>query len=355
MSTNKRRLITVAAALGLLTLVASGAHAQCCGTTTTAFYQPTTVFFQPTTAFYQPTTTFVQPTTTFVQPTTTFYSGGWYPGYWADRWRMRRWGVQPTTVVAAQPVTFTAGFAPSTCSSCQTQTNFVAAYAPVSSCSSCSTCASCAPSTCSTCTAGYAPSCPCGSSCGCSTDTVSSCPNCSAGTVVQASYQPSSQPQPSCGCSATTNYSQQSVPVQPQPTQVTPPPAPPAQTTPLAPTPDPRPGLDPNQPNGAAATTTNRPIESAPPQATPQQPQQPEPSNSPRPEYDLKNEVKKPDSSTYNEAPALFSPQDRTAQRSIAPVHHALYLQPTGYNQVSTGRTVVTAEQAQKDAIGWSN
>jgi hypothetical protein len=65
--------------------------------------------------------------------------------------------------------------------------------------------------------------------------------------------------------------------------------------------------------------------------------------------------VKKKDNSTYLEAPKLFSPQDRTAQRSIAPVHNALYKEPASFRQVSTARTVVTAEQAHKDAIGWSS
>jgi hypothetical protein len=65
--------------------------------------------------------------------------------------------------------------------------------------------------------------------------------------------------------------------------------------------------------------------------------------------------VKKKDNSTYLEAPKLFSPQDRTAQRSIAPVHNALYKEPASFRQVSTARTVVTAEQAHKDASGWSS
>jgi hypothetical protein len=84
------------------------------------------------------------------------------------------------------------------------------------------------------------------------------------------------------------------------------------------------------------------------PAAPPQQPAQPASSH---PEYD----IKKGDNSTYLEAPKLFSPQDRTAQRSIAPVHNALYKQPASYRQVSTARTVVTAEQVRKDAIGWTS
>jgi len=83
-------------------------------------------------------------------------------------------------------------------------------------------------------------------------------------------------------------------------------------------------------------------------QPPPQSPAQPASSH---PEY----EVKKNDNSTYLEAPKLFNPRDRTAQRSIAPVHNALYTQPASYHQVSTARTIVTADQAQKDAIGWSS
>jgi hypothetical protein len=86
--------------------------------------------------------------------------------------------------------------------------------------------------------------------------------------------------------------------------------------------------------------------------STPPQPQQPAQPASSHPEYD----VKKGDNSTYLEAPKLFSPQDRTAQRgSIAPVHNALYKQPASFRQVSTATTTVTAEQAHKDAEGWSS
>jgi len=123
--------------------------------------------------------------------------------------------------------------------------------------------------------------------------------------------------------------------------------APPQPNAPL--TPEPKPTLDPNQQQQqqAQSTTTNRPLENT---ATP--PQQPAQPASSHPEYD----VKKNDNSTYLEAPKLFSPQDRTAQRgSIAPVHTALYKQPASYRQISTADTVVTAEQAHKDAAGWTS
>ena len=97
-----------------------------------------------------------------------------------------------------------------------------------------------------------------------------------------------------------------------------------------------------------AETTYRKPTEPTPATSTPATPPPTPGANSP---YD----VKKNDNSTYLEAPKLFSPQDRTAQRSIAPVHNALYNQPASYRQVSTAPIVVTAEQARKDASGWSS
>jgi hypothetical protein len=62
--------------------------------------------------------------------------------------------------------------------------------------------------------------------------------------------------------------------------------------------------------------------------------------------------VEKTDSSTLN-APKLFDPNDRTAQRSIAPVKTAVYWQSVAHRQVSTQR--VTAEQVRQVAAGWSS
>jgi hypothetical protein len=61
------------------------------------------------------------------------------------------------------------------------------------------------------------------------------------------------------------------------------------------------------------------------------------------------------DNSTYFEAPKLFNPKDRTAGRSIAPVRTALYEQPASMHQISAQRKAITAEQAQKDAAGWTS
>jgi hypothetical protein len=60
--------------------------------------------------------------------------------------------------------------------------------------------------------------------------------------------------------------------------------------------------------------------------------------------------------STFLEAPKLFNPRDRSAQRtSIAPVRTALYQQPVSTREISSTRTTVTAQQAQQDAVGWTS
>jgi hypothetical protein len=63
----------------------------------------------------------------------------------------------------------------------------------------------------------------------------------------------------------------------------------------------------------------------------------------------------KKDNSTYLQPPALFSPNDRTAQRVMAPVHSAVYEQPASYRPISTAPIKITAEQARQDAEGWSS
>jgi hypothetical protein len=59
------------------------------------------------------------------------------------------------------------------------------------------------------------------------------------------------------------------------------------------------------------------------------------------------------DGSTFFQAPKLFDPNDRTAQRSVAPVTKAVYHKPVAYRTVST--RPITAEQAQQDAVGWTS
>jgi hypothetical protein len=59
------------------------------------------------------------------------------------------------------------------------------------------------------------------------------------------------------------------------------------------------------------------------------------------------------ENSTYLQPPKLFDPNDRTAQRHIAPVTTALYQKPVSYRNVST--QPVTAQQVKQDAIGWTS
>jgi hypothetical protein len=68
-------------------------------------------------------------------------------------------------------------------------------------------------------------------------------------------------------------------------------------------------------------------------------------------------DVNKADNGAYFEAPKLFNPQDRTARStSIAPVRTAVYHQPVSYRQTTTApRGPITAEQARKDAFGWTS
>lgn len=58
------------------------------------------------------------------------------------------------------------------------------------------------------------------------------------------------------------------------------------------------------------------------------------------------------DNSTFNEAPQLFDPNDRTVLRGPATVKTAVFKQAASYRSISA--RPITAEQAQKDAAGWS-
>jgi hypothetical protein len=110
------------------------------------------------------------------------------------------------------------------------------------------------------------------------------------------------------------------------------------------------PQIDPNA-NVPTERAERQPVESTPPA-------QPGPTDdategTETDEYDP-YKVKESDGSTYFEAPKLHDPNDRTANRSIAPVKTALYKQPATYRSVSsTGR--ITAAQAQADAAGWTS
>jgi hypothetical protein len=309
------RYAFVVFAVAALVCVAADANAACCGGggyATTAFYP------QTATSFYAPATY------------QTAYSG-WYPGYYWDRVRTRLWA-SPTTYVAAVPSTaYVASYAPSY------SVGYAASYA--------------APSTCSTCTAGYAPSCStctqqvtlrpvCNTCTTCSTcDSCSTCSTCSSG-VVQTSYQ-----QPSSCSTCNGGVQQQTVITE----QRQPEPAAPQQTF--------SPESGSSSTNSAAAPSVD-PNASVPIQREEQRPvtngeeaAQPGPGGESG-DYDP-YETTNGDGSTYLQPPKLFDPNDRTAQRSIAPVTTALYQKQVSYRNVSTAP--VTAAQVKQDAIGWSS
>jgi hypothetical protein len=162
--------------------------------------------------------------------------------------------------------------------------------------------------------------------------------------MAQPAYQQPVYQQPNgcTNCSAnappqtTTVVAPPSTYSSPQPT-----PAAPTQQQPSA-SAEPQPSL--NDQNG------DRTYREYPSNQTP--PVQPEPGSESETEDPYK--VNKGDSSTYFEAPKLFNPKDRTAQRSIAPVRTALYEQPASYRQTSIARGPITAEQAELDAAGWT-
>jgi hypothetical protein len=95
------------------------------------------------------------------------------------------------------------------------------------------------------------------------------------------------------------------------------------------------------------------PAQGAPPQSTFRETQKPEPAPTTDSAPILQPMPQKgpmDGGSTNLEAPKLLSPQDRTAQRSAAPVWTAVY------NKPASGKTViqtVSREQAIDDAAGW--
>jgi hypothetical protein len=103
-------------------------------------------------------------------------------------------------------------------------------------------------------------------------------------------------------------------------------------------------------PAGPQSNTSSKPADTATP---------PSPDVQPAPSGDTQGvdpyHPDKGDSSTYFEAPKLFNPKDRTASRGIAPVRTALYEQPASMLRISAQRTVITEQQAQQDAAGWSS
>jgi hypothetical protein len=114
---------------------------------------------------------------------------------------------------------------------------------------------------------------------------------------------------------------------------------------------DGQPTLDPNADVGPRST-----YEQQKPVGENQEPIVPEPRGENNgDELEKGFEGQNNDGSTYFEAPKLFNPKDRTAQRHIAPVRTALYEQPVEYHRASAVRAKVTAQQAAQDAIGWTS
>lgn len=299
------RRIIVVYAMTATSISAVEADAQCCGAATTAYYQPAAV------TAYSPVA-----------------STGWYPGYYWNRVRTRLFG-SPSTYVAAYPATtyaasyapaYTASYAPSyTASYAPT---YATSYAAPAACPSCPTCSSC--------TVGYAPSTAC-----------PACPTCPTEVFAHASYaQPAC---PTCGVGTASVQQRQDTSTTQSP-ELAPP-----QT------------FAPTTSNGGGAGGPSVPADTS--ETERREGQKPETNGTelqPGPGDTDETPVEDPykvnnssDSSTMFEAPKLHDPNDRTAQRAIAPVKTALYKQPVAYRNVSTQR--VTAEQARQDAIGWSS
>ncbi len=299
------RRIFVVAVLGLSVSLAASAHAQCCGTGHgySAYYPSAHTAYSPV-----------------GYSSYNSYSGGWYPGYWLNRISARLWG-SPTTYVASYPSSYYTSYAPSysvgyrPAYSVGYRPAYSAGYAtsyaaPAVGCSSCSS-YSAAYAPCSTCTTACSP-----------------CSSCASG-VSQAAYH---QPSRCASCAGGAHA------VQPG-----------AVTVPGTAAPQQGEGTQQSQPQLAPDEQVGpRTFQQQRPANGTEQGIQPEPGsdqNGTQP-YDTNG-----DPSTYFQPPKLFDPNDRTAQRSIAPVTTALYEKPAAYRQVSA--RAITPQQAQQDAAGW--
>jgi hypothetical protein len=306
--------VAVVAALWSSAVLTVQADAQCCGTATTAYYQPAAYTAYSPVAYQT-------------------YRTGWYPGYFLDRIRTRLWG-SPSTYVAAYPSPYVASY-PSAYAASYPSTyvasypsSYVASYPSYS--------------------AGYASSySPC---CGttqqvtmrptCCTSYAPACESATYGGpgVSQASYQ-------SGGCaSCGMGTSNGSTVVVPSETVITP-------------------GT-----RQGGSSNENREPELAPgEQVAPERTYQRPPNGGtrqeiqPEPGYDAnEGEIEKvldgngAESSTYFEPPKLFDLNDRTARRTVGPVRTAVYHQPVTHLPVSAPRKI-TAERAKQDAKGWTS
>jgi hypothetical protein len=300
---------------------------------------------------------------------------GWYPGYWIDRMRMRRWDAATTTVVAATPTVTTANFAPTATWVQPTVTTVnrpvITAFAPLqpavqttfmpvistpvaSACSSCPqpVTAAFAPTTtvlrpvevapvvqtvvaapaCSACSVEA----PCG---GCSA--------CSAGTVSQASFTAAAPVAADCpSCAATSS------PVQYYGGSTSSPSASSGAAGPETPQPQLEGNVPtPAEPSYPGASSAQKPESSV---VDPK----PEADDAAGPEAEPKADPSTDASTSYDfQAPPLVAPQnDRTANRPTVDVHNAVYRQPVHHGRVSTtAAKVSTASQSTPatDANGW--
>ena len=221
----------------------------------------------------------------------------------------------PSTYVASYPSTYVASYPSTYVASYPTYT---ASYAPtVSYASPCSTCVQQVTMrpVCETCPTPCDP-----------------CASCAVGSTYGVSQTSYEQPSGCATCGAVvTPGSQQGAP---------------ANGTA-------QPELEPSVEVGPRSTYQQRPVNGEQP------PVEPEPGTD-TDDGDLESgfqgeKAESSDGSTFFEAPELFNPKDRTAQRHIAPVRTALYEQPVEYRRASTVRTKITAQQAAQDAVGWTS
>ena len=296
---------------------------------------------------------------------------GWYPGKLLDTWRMRRWGYTTgaTAVTAAYAPTYSVGYAP-TYTAAYAPT-YTAAYAPSYTAAYSPYTASYAPAVTTTSystpyVTSYAPltrsvamrpvvvqspvvaaASVVSSACTPCCEPVSPCSSCAPATTVveQATYTAAPAPCVGCAQGSSVTYAQQA-PVassgQTGQPQLTPQEAAPLQSN--------YPDVTPPQNNGTNNSQLNN--------AAPQQQQQQRPDPGPA-------EQNSSDASTYFEAPALFSPGDRTAQQpTVKPanraptvdVWNAVYRGTGANDNVSTASHTSSAPtQAEIDAQGWSS
>jgi hypothetical protein len=288
MTANRKRVIVGLAAVALVALAGTQAMAQCFSCGETIAYQPVTYQTYSPVAYetYRPYTS-------------------WYPGYWIGRMNNYVWG-RPLlpSYHAWYRRAYMVGYTPTT----------MTYYAPATSC--------CAPAeSCSSCTSYYSPCSTCSTvsqvvmqpicSDACTTTCdpcAGACSSCPTG-VSQATYET-----PACGNCAVA---------QPAPVAAPPVVAPPAAAPPVTPPPT----LSPSETPSPERTYRDKPVDNS---------VMPAPAES---END-KN-------STYFEAPKLFNPQDRTAERNAAPVYNAVY------HKVASQTAAEPVSVRQYDASGW--